>query len=102
MNLKDDVYIRNIGGLLKIELKKKLCTSDVARGLGIDKLPTMENPRLEFHNNGGSWMVTLTDENSHLPAKIICAFLDYNDVQIFEGQFSKTEQEENIFETVFH
>lgn len=101
MNTGDKVYIRNSAGLLEIELQKQLSTVDVSQCQGDDAIAQLQKPRLEFHKRNGGWMITLCNRQSKLPSKIICAFLEDDELEIFEGEFDANEQEEeNIFETV--
>lgn len=49
MTAGDIITIQNDCGLLNIRIEERLDMYDVTRGVGEDKLPTIENPRLEYH-----------------------------------------------------
>ena len=56
------IKVRNSAGILKITAERELNLRDVFSGIGDDKLPPMQNPRLEIHQGTyGDVLVTLTD-----------------------------------------
>ena len=104
MKSGDIVKIKNKAGLLTLKIERELSLWDVSRGIGEDKLPEMKRPRLEYHQGQyGEYLVTLCDEIRGLPNKMyVLHCTDYAPPLAFLGVFEKTEEEENIFETITH
>ena len=104
MKSGDIIKIRNKAGLLTLKIERELSLWDVSRGIGDDKLPEMKRPRLEYHQGRyGEHLVTLCDESEELPSKMyVLDCTDYAPPLIFLGVFEKSEEDENIFETITH
>ena len=101
MKSGDIVKIRNKAGLLTLKIERELSLLDVSRGIGDDKLPEMKHPRLEYHQGQyGEHLVTLCDESGGLPNKMYCT--DSAPPLVFLGVLEKSEEDENIFETITH
>ena len=104
MKSGDIVKIRNNAGLLMLKIERELSLLDVSRGIGDDKLPEMKHPRLEYHQGKcGEHLVTLCDQTGGLPGKMyVLHCTDYAPPLVFLGVFEKSEEDENIFETIEH
>lgn len=101
MNAGNKIFIRNKAGKLTVELVRQMSLVDVTRGLGDDKLPPMERPRLEFHKRrNGDRVVTLCNRDNELPGTMYVAFLsEWDTTEVWEGRYSEDEEDELIFET---
>ena len=96
------IYIRNRAGKLTVHLVRQLDLYNVMTGIGEEKLPAMENPRLEFHEDRhGGRIVTLCDGAAKLPCAMYVAFWDsFEKPEIWECRLDETEEDEAIYETV--
>ena len=103
MKIGDTVTIKNKAGMLSVHIEKELSLADVAKGLGDDKIPSLNRPRLEYHKGTG-WgghLVTLCGDLDSTPFKIYLLHInDYDDKpKCYLGVCDDTEQD--IFETVY-
>lgn len=101
MKVGDIVTIKNAAGLLKIRIEKELSLRDVTRGIGEDKLPGFNKPRLEYHKGTfGEHLVTLCGDLTSTPFNIYLLHInDYDDKPAcYLGVRDDTE--ENVFETI--
>lgn len=98
----DVIYLRNKAGKLKVQMDKQLNLRDVMLCVGVDKLPSMDSPRLEIHSDGNDTIITLCDEatGANLPAEIYVVFLGYKDATAWKGHFDEPEENESIYETI--
>ena len=95
MKENDIVKIRNRAGILDVKLIEKLNNIDVFRGF--DKRLKFENVvRWEFHEKNGDFMITLCDKNPD-NSKMIVAFLNCVELEIWEAEMIGTEKDENIY-----
>ena len=103
MRIGDIFYIRNRSGKLTVELIERLSLEDVTTGIGPDRLPAMNNPRLEFHKSrSGNRIITLCERNSALPGTMYVSILnDFERPEIWKGRYEDTEEDELIYETEF-
>lgn len=102
MKSGDEIYIRNSAGKLTVRLHRRLSLNDVSKALGEDKLPTIEVPRWEFHEDRhGTHLITLNDASKELPGTMYVAIWEqFEKPEIWEGFFETTEEEERIYETI--
>lgn len=102
MKVGDIVTIKNNAGMLRVRIEKELSLRDISRGIGDDKIPDLNRPRLEYHKGTG-WgghLVTLCGNLDDTPFNIyMMHFTDYDDKpKCYLGICDSTE--ETIFETV--
>lgn len=106
MEIGNTIYIRNSAGKLKVILDKQLDIKDVTRGRREDSLPTLKQPRMEFHKRDGEVkIITLYDNAQDEPTKenpneIYVTFLDYDEVEVWKAYFDSCEEDEYIYETI--
>lgn len=103
MKVGDIVSIKNKAGILKIRIEKELSLEDVTKGIGDDKIPSLNRPRLEYHKgtNYGEHLVTLCGDLTTTPFNIyLMHIIDYMDKPMcYLGVCDDTE--ESIFETQY-
>ena len=60
-----EIKIRNSAGILEVTIDREISTKDVFFGMGDDKLPSMNRPRLEIHKGTyyGDFLITLMDRD---------------------------------------
>lgn len=96
MEQNDIVKIRNCAGLLDVKLLRKLDNRDCFRGFE-ESLDFSGRLRWEFHKQkGGAYMITLCERNEN-NKKIIVAFLDYEELEMWEAEYLGTEKDEHIY-----
>ena len=98
----DIITIKNKAGMLKIHIEKELSLRDVTMGLGDDKIPSLQKPRLEYHKGPyGQHLVTLCGDLDATPFNIYLMHInDCDDTpKCYLGVCNNTEQD--IFETVY-
>ena len=81
--------IRNSAGVLTVRAERELSLRDVFQGMGDDKLPEMERPRLELHKNEryNGWLVTLSDRDCE-GTMYVLEFSDFGDgVKAYLGEY---------------
>lgn len=105
MQIGDKIKLRNKAGILTVDIVKELNRPDVFRCIGDDRLPAMAKPRLEVHKNKHSEtiLITLCDQKSDGPPYdiYIIEILPYEEYQqVYLGKFNKTEQPDDVFETM--
>lgn len=102
MKVGDIVQIKNSAGLLNVRLEKELDFRDVTRGIGDDKLPSLDRPRLEYHKaRYGEQLITLCGDCSIMPFNMYLMYIcDFDDKPVcFLGVCDQSECP--IFETVY-
>ena len=103
MKVGDIVTITNKAGMLKVRIEKELTLEDMAKGIGDDRIPDLERPRLEYHR-GTSWggqLITLCGNLDTTPFNMYLLHItDYYDKpKCYLGTCDNSE--ETIFETVY-
>lgn len=93
--------IRNKAGVLIVNVLESVSLSDVTRGIGTDKLPAIEKPRLEFHRRkDGTTLVTLCNRQNEVPCKMFLFILDGDEIEAYRGEYIEEEREDDAFVTV--
>lgn len=98
----DIVTIKNRAGMLKVRIEKELALEDVTRGIGDDKLPSFNRPRVEYHKGRyGEHLITLCGDLTTVPFNMYLMHIDgYDDKpSCYLGVCDDTEQD--VFETVY-
>lgn len=101
MRVGDIVSIKNPAGILKVRIEKELDLKDVTRGIGDDKLPSFDRPRLEYHKGPyGEHLVTLCGDLTTVPFNMyLLHIVEFEDrPTCYLGVCDDTEQ--GIFETI--
>lgn len=100
-NVGDVIKFRNEAGLFKIELKRKIDTTDATRGFD-DMMYFEGSMRLEVHHGDSyEYIITMTSrEVSNNTGRIVVCLLDtYDDtVEYYLGQIVQYEEKEDVFE----
>lgn len=102
MKIGDTVTIKNKAGMLKVRIEKELPMRDIAMGVGDDKLPGFNRPRLEYHKGPyGKHLVTLCGDLDSTPFNMYMMVIsNYDDTpSCYLGVCDDTEQD--VFETVY-
>jgi hypothetical protein len=106
MKVGDIITIKNDAGMLRVHIEKELSMREVTMHVGDDKIPSLTNPRLEYHRGTG-WgghLITLCDEKHEkqtFPFNIYLLHIDgcYDLPRCFLGVCHGSE--EDVFETVY-
>lgn len=97
----DIIKLKNNAGVFKVEIKRKIPTTDAIRGFD-DDMTFDGKMRLEVHHKDyGEYIITMTSrEESNDTGKIIVCWLDTcNDtVEYYLGQIVQYEEKEDVFE----
>ena len=97
----DIIKLKNDAGVFKVEIKRKIPTTDAIRGCD-DDMVFGGKMRLEVHNRYyREYIITMTSrEASKDTGKIIICLLDtYNDeIAYYLGQIVQYEEKEDVFE----
>lgn len=102
MKIGDTVTIKNKAGMLKVRIEKELRLENIANGIGEDKLPGFNKPRLEYHKGPyGEHLVTYCGDLTGTPFNMyLMHIVDYDDKpKCYLGVCDDAEQ--NIFETMY-
>lgn len=97
----DIVTIKNNCGLLNIRIEKALDFYDVMRGVGHDKLPAFNKPRLEYHEGGyPNSLVTICERTDELPFNIYLLLIYPEEKpECYLGVCDRTE--DDVYETKY-
>lgn len=103
MKTGDVITIKNKAGMLRVRIEKELSLEEVSKGIGDNKIPDLNRPRLEYHNGTG-WnghLVTLCGNLDVLPFNLYLLHIaDYDDKpRCYLGVCDNSE--EDLFETVY-
>lgn len=94
MQVGDIVTIKNDCGLLNIRIEERLSMYDVFRGIGDDKLPTIEWPRLEYHEGPYDTCLVTLSSRSEPPFDIYLLHINPGESpECFRGVCSETESD---------
>ena len=103
MKVGDVITIKNQAGMLRVRIEKELRLEDVTKGLGDDKIPNLNRPRLEYHKGSsyGDHLVSLCGNLDTTPFTIYLMHItSYGDrPSCYLGVCDDTEQD--IFETIY-
>lgn len=102
MNIGNIVTIKNKAGMLKVRIVKQLSLQDITRGIGDDKLPGFNKPRLEYHNGPyGQQLITYCGDIDKIPFNMYLMYINNygEDVKCYLGVCDDDEQD--VFETVY-
>ena len=102
MKIGDIVTIKNQAGMLRVRIEKELSLEDIAKGIGDDKLPVFNKPRLEYHKGPyGEHLITYCGDLYTMPFYIyLMHIVNYEDKpKCYLGVCDDTEQP--IFETMY-
>lgn len=95
MKIGDIVTIKNQAGMLRVRIEKELSLRDITRGIGDDRLPGFNKPRLEYHEGSyGEHLVTYCGDLNDTPFNIyLMHIVDYEDKpKCYLGVCDETEQ----------
>lgn len=100
IELGSALTIRNKAGVLSVNVCEKISLQDVTRGIGSDKLPPIEKPRLEFHRRkDGVTLVTLCNRQDEVPCTMFLFVLTKDSIEAYRGEYIEDEREDNAFIT---
>ena len=92
--------IRNKAGVLSVNVCERISLQDVTRGIGSDKLPAIEKPRLEFHRRKDrATLVTLCNRQDEVPCTMFLFVLTEDDIEAYRGEYIEDEREDKAFIT---
>lgn len=92
--------IRNKAGVLFVNVCEKISLRDVVYGVGSDKLPAIEKPRLEFHRRkDGVTLVTLCNRQDEVPCTMFLFVLTEDNIEAYRGEYIEEEREDSAFIT---
>ena len=100
-NVGDVINFRNEAGVFKVQLIKKISTTDAIRGFA-DDMVFEGKMRLEVHHRDyGEYIITMTSrEESNDTGKIVVCWLDTcnDEIKYYLGKIVQYEEKEDVFE----
>ena len=95
------ISIRNSAGILSVDVCEKLDMRNVTQGIGSDKLPAIQKPRLEFHRcSDGTTLITLCNRQDEVPCEMFLFILGDDGVEGYRGEYQEDEREDIAFVTI--
>ena len=95
------ISIRNSAGILSVDVCEKLDMRNVTQGIGSDKLPAIQKPRLEFHRcSDGTTLITLCNRQYEVPCEMFLFILGDDGVEGYRGEYQEDEREDRAFVTI--
>lgn len=102
MQVGETVLIKNQAGVLNVHIVKELDLEDVTKGIGDDRVQTINRPRLEYHRGGyGEHLITLCGDLDSVPFNMYLLYVrDYDEKPTcYLGVCN--DAEDSVFETVY-
>lgn len=96
------IKIKNKAGVLLVNVCEKLNMRDITMGIGDNKLPPIQKPRLEFHRrDDGIMLVTLCNRQDEYPCDMFLFVVNGCCISAYRGEFLEEELEDEVF-TIFY